>query len=89
MLQMLCTNNAPLQNICLSLVMATVGSDYNQLNTVSNRKRYLKYAKISLQLCYLTEVIFNLINSYALDLFKVSKYSLISFPNINDFGIFL
>lgn len=36
---MLCTDEAPLQPMCLSLVMATVGTDYNQLNTVSEVKK--------------------------------------------------
>lgn len=45
MLELLCANEAPLQNVCLSLVMATVGTDYNQLNTVSNEKTNVLHVK--------------------------------------------
>lgn len=42
MLQMMCTDGTPLQSVCLSLVMATVGTDYTQLNTVGNLNLLLR-----------------------------------------------
>lgn len=34
MLQILCSDGTPFQSICINLVFATVGTDYEQLNTV-------------------------------------------------------